>query len=425
MTSSAPKAILVLSALAAALPAMAQTNTDPNADPFYRGRNESVGERRRPELEPAGVPVGAFRLFPSLSVGLASDDNVFATETNEQSDTIVTLAPEAVLRSQWSRFAVELAAGAERRDFSDLDNESTTATRARADGRVDIRRDLRGRISLSHDGAFERRGDNDPLGLVEPIELTENRVSGGIEKDFNRVRVSVGAARAEADFEDGRLGGGGVVDQDFRDRDFTEWNARVDYALSPTTALFLRYADRTYDYTITTAGPGGNRDFDSNQVLGGVNFDLTELIRGEIGLGRVSSKAAAGGGDVEGLSQYGAIDWFVTGLTTVSFHAGRDVSESGIFGASSVLQEEYRLGVAHELLRNLVLGAEGAWRSDEFEGLDREDDRQVLSVTADWYVNRLAVVHAGVSREEQESVGVSRTRDYDRTSATIGVTLRR
>jgi len=412
---------VALGTLAASLTLGAAEAQTATTNAFDRGRNESVTERHRPELDPIGVPVGALRLFPSLTVGLAHDDNVYAAETNEQSDTITTLAPAATLRSQWSRHYLEVGAAGERREYADLDNESTTTWRAFANGLVDIRRDLRGRLSLAHNTSFEPRGDNDPLGLVEPIELSDNHITANIEKEFNRVRVSFAVSRAEIDYKDGRLGGGGIVDQDFRDRDLTTWSARADYALTPGTAIFAAYTDRSYDYTTA----GGNRDFDASQALAGLSFDLTNLVRGEIGLGYVSSDYAAGVGDTDGFSQYGRLEWFATRLTTVSLRASRDVTEAGVAAASSILREEYVVGVDHELLRNVVIGAEAGWVSDEYDGIDREDDRKVLSASVDWHVNRVAVVHAGLYREDQESTGAARIRDYDRTSASVGVTLRR
>lgn len=413
---------LALSTLAAlAAPANAQVASDP----FDRGRNEGVRERPRPEVDPIGMPVGAFRLYPTLGVALSSDDNVFAGEFVEESDTIVSLSPAATLRSQWSRHELVLGARGEQRSFSDFNNEDTTTYRASADGRVDVRRDLRGRMSLSHESRYEPRGDNDPLGLVEPIELTEDRVSGNIQKEFSRVRVSVGAVHSELDFEDGRLGGGGVFDQDFRDRDLTEWDARVDYALTPSVAVFASYVDRSYDYVETPPVPGGNRNFDSNRAIAGVSFDLSNLIRGEVGAGQVTSDSSTGIGNFDGFSQYAALDWFVTRLTTVSLRAERDVEEAGVFTAASILRDHYVLNIDHELMRNVLIGFEANWRSDEFDGIDRDDDIKGLTAGVEWFVNRLAVVHASIYRHDQESTGVDRTRSYDRTAATIGVTLRR
>lgn len=416
---------VALSTLAASLTLAAAAHAQVASDPFDRGRNEGVRERPRPETDPIGMPAGAFRLYPSLGASITQDDNVFAGEVVEENDTIFSLSPAASLRSQWSRHELVLAARGEQRSFSDFDNEDTTTYRASADGRVDVRRDLRGRMSLSHERGYEPRGENDPLGLVEPIELTEDRIAGSLQKEFSRVRVSVGAAHSELDFEDGRLGGGGVFDQDFRDRDLTEWDARIDYALTPSVAVFATYVDRSYDYVETPPVPGGNRNFDSNRAIAGVSFDLSNLVRGEVGAGHVTSDSATGIGDFDGFSQYAALDWFVTRLTTVSLRAERDVEEAGVFTAASILRDHYVLNIDHEILRNVLVGFEANWRSDEFDGIDRDDDIKGLSAGVEWFVNRLAVVHASIYRHDQESTGVDRTRSYDRTAATIGVTLRR
>lgn len=49
-------------------------------------RDTGVLNRARPDYDAPGVPAGGFTLFPSLTVAVGSDDNLFATEAFEVDD---------------------------------------------------------------------------------------------------------------------------------------------------------------------------------------------------------------------------------------------------------------------------------------------------------------------------------------------------
>ncbi len=372
---------------------------------------------------PTGVHLGAFQLYPAVSVALLQDDNVYATDTNTEDSTITSISPSLVLRSGWSRHELTLAASAEHRAYSDLSDEDRTTWRAGASGRVDIRRDarLRGTFDVADDR--EMRGQFDPLGLAEPIEYHSTDGSVAFEKDFNRVRIGVGAAASRLDYEDGRLFGGGVVDQDFRDRDEREWNGRVDYGLSPDTSLFISFADRSYDYDSTIFG---DRDFEARQALAGAHFDITRLVQGEIGIGYVwSDYDNPAQPDLDGFSANGSVTWFPSRLTTVTFSAARNVQESGIVTSSSVLRESYGVRVDHELLRSVGLWAAADRADDDFNAIDRDDRHTHFGLGADWTVNRLAKLGLGYNAERHTSDGAQRYRDYDRDVFGVTLTLSR
>src|SRR6186997_2124780 len=75
---------------------------------------------------PIGLPVGGFRLFPSLSIGAAHDDNVFRTDVGVRSDTYFQFQPALVLNSNWSRHSLSFEARAQDYRYSTLKDESHT-----------------------------------------------------------------------------------------------------------------------------------------------------------------------------------------------------------------------------------------------------------------------------------------------------------
>src|SRR3546814_9752172 len=79
--------------VAVAMPVQAQEGTAPVA----------VFDQPREGLDPKGLDIGAFRLFPSLTVSETFDDNIFAEENGEQMDLITAVTGAVVARSEWTR----------------------------------------------------------------------------------------------------------------------------------------------------------------------------------------------------------------------------------------------------------------------------------------------------------------------------------
>src|SRR5690606_16740439 len=78
-------------------------------NPFNRGRYIAVTERAQPQFDPEPVRAGAFDVWASLGLSAEFNDNVFASTTNEESDTIFRIQPNVEARSNWSSH--ELNAG--------------------------------------------------------------------------------------------------------------------------------------------------------------------------------------------------------------------------------------------------------------------------------------------------------------------------
>jgi len=100
---------------------------------------EDVGvlDRPRPEYDSKGIPLGGFRLFPTLDLAASYDDNVFRLDT-PQSDYYFTISPTLRLQSQWGRHSLEPIA-----DRTPMSIRSSAAKptdwKVAPDGRLDTR----------------------------------------------------------------------------------------------------------------------------------------------------------------------------------------------------------------------------------------------------------------------------------------------
>ncbi len=403
-------------AAAVASPATAQVAYD-------RDHNLSVGDRAYQAHKPLGIRTGAFLVLPVLDLGVEFNDNIYAAATGETEDTIFTVAPSVAVESQWSVHRLNLFGGLTSRTFMDADDDNVLDWRIGADGQIDIRRDtyLTGNLSTGQETEARFAG-NGPATLLEPIEYDFTRAGAAIVRNVNRFRATLGVDYMNYDFQDGQIIAGPVFDQDFRDYDGFDITGRLDFAVSPDTALFGSVTHRTREYD--TAVP--NRDSEGWRYLVGANFDVSATVRGEVGVGYSSTDydnpAFA---SIDGFSAYGQLEWFPTQITTVTLRGLRDTVESDIGAASGIERSGASIRVDHELRRDIVLNGRYGYEQDEYDAVDRNDDTSRFGVGADWYVNRLVTAGVNYERVSQNSDGVARDRDFDANRLMFNVTLRR
>lgn len=408
-------AFIAIGALAA--PAYAQ-------GAYSRDNNISVQQRADGEHAPLGMGLGSFLLYPQLDFGIEKNDNIFAASTNETDDTILTAGASARLASQWSRHGLNFFGGVQSRTFSDNGDDDAVDWRVRADGRIDILQDTRVHFGAATGRTTESRfAGNGPAALAEPVEFDFDEFNGEIVRDVNRIRASLGYRYGQFDFKDGRLVGGGVFDQDDRDYDLRDITGRIDFAISPDTAIFGSVTQRERDYDLDTVL---DRDSDGMRYLVGANFDLTSVVRGEVAVGYSdTSYDDPTLADVDGVSGFGQIEWFVTNITTLTGNASRDTVESGISGASSIERTTYGFRADHELRRDIILTGGYAMDQDKYQSVARDDDRTRFNVGVDWYMNRFVKLGAAYERFDQDSSGPAADRDFTANVFALRASLRR
>ena len=218
---------------------------------------------------------------------------------------------------------------------------------------------------------------------------------------------------------------GGIADQDGRDRDEILGEFRGDYAISPDTAVFGRIRYINQEYTSTTAG-GTTRDQDGYTLDVGANFDLSNLVRGEVGIGYLTrSFDDPAFDDVNGLSVDGQVEWFITPLTTITAFASRGLQPAAVANSPAFISTAYGARVDHELRRNVILSAGFDLGEDDYEGIDRTDDRSNITLSGTYLLNRYVGVSLDFVNTQQDSSGVNGQPDFEVNKVLIGVILQR
>lgn len=412
---------------AAATSASAQTFSNFgtfDAFPGYsRGRNVSVLERDRPEYRAAGLRSGGFLVYPRVDVSVAHTNNVYATDTNKISDTYTDVTPQVSLASDWSRHSLSGGAGFKGRRFMDEKSENQNGWFANGLGRLDVIGDssIQGGFDVKKE-YVDRSDSGSPVNAAKPVPVvTGGAMLRGISQAGRR-RIIVQGNYVKQNFDDVASRLGGTIDQD--NRDLTGWRAvgRGEYAVSPSAAVFGQVNYNTYDYRTV---PGVvSRDSKEFNLIGGANFDLTALARGEVSVGYVKRKyEAATFNDIKGLTTSANIEYFLTPLTTITGTLGRGVQDSTVAGSGGYVASSATLRVDHELLRNLLLNANVRFQKDDYKGIDRNDKIRNFNLGARYLMNRGVGVAANVDFGKRDSNGAasvaSQNYDYTRFMLTL------
>ncbi|MBA3067512.1 MAG: outer membrane beta-barrel protein [Hyphomonas sp.] len=400
-------------------------------DNYYsRDKYEAVKDRQQPEFDPEPVRLGAFVVRSNAEVGLTSNDNVFATNNNEESDIVARFGGEVAADTDWSVHGLGFDVTAYRNQYLDLNDESTTDVTGRLRGRLDVTRELSLRGSVFAEDRSEPRTDFvNAFGVDRPVEYTRKGVTADADYQNDRIRWNNGVSFADEDYSDGNATGTGTnIDQDYRDRSIVQGRSRLSYAVSPNLAVFAQATASQSDYDVEQIFGGLPRSRDSKgyTVSGGVDFELTSLIRGDIAVGYLNeTKDDSFFSDVSGLSIDGRMAWFPTRLTTVNFDAARRVVDTGAFESPSAVETRFGVSVDHELRRNIVLTGYAGVSNYEYEETDRKDENLEFGAVATYKMNKRLhwEVFARNRERDVSGTGVFGDPSYGQTQFGIGLKL--
>lgn len=373
---------------------------------------ESVVDRARPELDASGIPMGAFRLRLAVDLSLARDSNIFAQDTDEQDDRILTVSPRLELTSGWSRHSLDLVAEADVGRYDDNGAEDFDDYAVGANLRLDLTRASALRFGGRFDSVHEDRFAPDDVNGVEPTEYERSVFTAGYARRSGRVavRAEAGLRRWNYYDVDSTLG---TVNNDDRDRSEVSLSLRAGYEWRPQIEFYVQAGVDNRDYDDDADDNGLDRSSDGANVAVGVQAALSgaSYVEGFAGY----SKRDYDDGLLDSLDTPwfgGRLVWNPTGLTTVTLEGRRAIEETTFDQASGYVATRLGVGVDHELKRNLLLRAGGYTQTNDYEGVDREDDVTYLELGATYMMNRNLWVLLDYTRRERD-VSPNDTSDYE------------
>ena len=392
---------------------------------FSRDRNIAVRERARPEYQALGLSNGGFSSFPKVEGGLEYNDNIFAASTGRTSDWIWRVKPQFYTQSNWSQHLLDFYGSATFNRYFSNTTENTTDWDIGADGRLDVNRATNVGAGAEFSRFTEpRTSSGAPIAAAHPVQYTVGQSYLDGSHVFNRLKLSARGDWKKFDYISVPSILGGLIGENNRDRTYTDAVGRADYAISPDTAVFIEASGNWRDYRKPGTLLNPARDSQGYQVLGGANFDLTSLLRGEIGVGYIHQDyKSALYGDTGGFGARATVEWFPSQITTVTATASRSIEDSAIVGSGGYLTTNGGLQVDHEFLRNLIVSANASYGNDSYNGVDRTDRRYGAGLSATYLLTRRIGLNTGYTYFKQNSSGAQGGQDFRVNRFTVGLVL--
>lgn len=423
MNKSIKVAILASAFLVAGLSSVfAQAEND-----FARDRDLGVLDRPRPEYDAIGIPLDTFLLYPRLNIIGGYDDNIYAVQTGAVGDGIVQLQPSLMLKSQWSQNELDLALHSSINRYFDHTLEDTNDYGASVNGRLDVLASTKLNASASYDLETEaREAESATRNTISPVQfgLWQSQISGS--RQFDRLQVSLTGTWDSFNYLDGLDDTGAVVDEHFRNVEDLGETLRADYAISPDTAVFVSGNLNQHAYSLQP--PAVLNDFNSHgyEVLGGVNFQITSLVTGEVGAGYfVQDFPHVGGENLGSFAIHGSVQWFPSELTTVTVKVDRLVQDSDIENSAGYVTTGGSAEVDEEVRYNVILTGLLSYNNDTYQGIDRDDERWTAGVGAKYLMTRELGLGLNFYHDSQVSTGTARFINFEINRVMLNVVLQK
>jgi len=367
------------------------------------GRNEDVLDRFEDELPPVSPRVGAFVIRPQLRGSLIYDDNIFATESDEEEDMIGVLGFGARALSDLPQHAIGFRANADFYQYFENTDENYWVGELGTSGRYDLNRETSFGADLSARRLVEPRDEPDDLGGEEPTvfygyraAVNGQNISGNIVS-----RVELGTQFLEYEDTETPVG---TIDAESRNRDEFFGDARIGYRYLGPQEVYVRFRgnDRTFDQDLDDNG--FQRESTGYRADLGATADLGGLFYLDASIGYQSQDYDdARFGTVDSPVATASLLWNPTRLTSVRAEGSYEFVESLTTGTPGYWRSLYTLRIAHELPYDFLVIGRLILQERDFERINRDDDTYGADIGLRYRIDRGLFLDAEYRFREQDS----------------------
>jgi len=338
---------------------------------------------------------------------------------------VTTVAPELLVRSDWSRHALNAELRGSYTTYASASDLDRPLLDGRIDGRIDLQRDTS--IDLEGRGAVGTDNPGSPnteAGLSRLPVYTSVGATAGLTQRFNRLELSGKALIDRTDYAASTFTDGTTFDN--RDRNYTQTGLRLraGYETVPGFKPFVEAeADRrVHDETLDRAG--FQRDSTGRTARVGFALDLPRGLKGEVSGGyTIRDYRDPALRQVKGFIFDSSLAWSATGLTTVTLSAKSGVNELVLPGRSGYLAQDIGLQVDHAFRRWLVGSLRFGLGLDVYGGAEGTDRRYAFAAAMTYKATRTVHIKGELRREMMRSNDAGR--DYTADIVLVGLRLQR
>lgn len=359
-------------------------------------------ERQSSEYEKQGLRAGSFVVSPKLDINNQYDTNIYRQDKrlNSVDSYIVHFKPGVNVRSDWSRHAFNLAFDSDFAQYATQGSQNEFQDMfTHANGRLDVLRDSFFDLGFAYNSIHEDRGSPDQIAGRAPTFYDTKGINAFYTHKLNRISVNAGLDAIRYDYQNVVTSLNTLLEMSTR----SHWEyapaVRLGYEIQPEYEAYVKfiYKEADYDSLVRSNGAGVayNRNSTGYNALGGLAFELTQMVTGDLSVGYLQrSYVDSRLPDISGVNGFIKLKWRPTALTTVNGKFSRDINETTQAGVAGVMSTGLTLGIDHELLRNVLLNAEGNYINNDYKGsaapnlVNRNDNVYIGTVGVKYLLNR-------------------------------------
>lgn len=388
------------------------------------GVNDLRARQYPDRADAQGIPLGTFTLRPSINQSINVERNRTGSTNDDRSFLQTDL--RSTLTSDWDRHALTITGeGIWQKNFSGSGAEQPTVN-LNADLRLDLPADTIAHITAGYQ--FFREDTSDPNAIANASKQSAvNQFNTGLslERDFGVLRGTTAVALTRTVYSDAVLSDGTPVTLSDRNQTAGTWRGRIGYELSPALIPFLE-ADlglAVYDQSHDSNGYAR-----SNQSFGGkagVELDLGEKMKGELGFGYQhtefdDSRLAA----IDSPTIDGKIAWSPQRGTDVSIGLATTVQPSTTAGESGYTAYQLTSTLSHQLRDDLTAKLTGGtiWRNYPSDSTFADETEYDAALGFTWGINRYLDLTSNVGYQLTSRKTGDDTRQVQ---AGVGLTVKR
>lgn len=333
---------------------------------------------------------GAVDINAGVAISEQFTDNVFLTANDRRSDFVTVVAPWVELSVSRENFRFSFEASAELARFADSSSEDYEDFFLGMETRFRINDDIFAFGGLDHAWDHEARNSPDDVNGLDPTEFQETTGFFGIGGTLAGDRsFRLGVNARKLDFDDTPAAGGGLIDNDDRDRVQFEFGGRLGVARTAQGEFFVQgiYDQRDYDDRIDNGGAGFQRSSEGIQAAFGYSGDVG-MMRGEVLVGVLSQDYDDPRFDTTTAVDYGAnLTWRVGENTQLTGIVERTLEETTLSGASGYLSSTAGLRLRHRVASNISFAGHFFLTENDYQGVPRTDVLTETGVSLRYYIN--------------------------------------
>ena len=340
--------------------------------------------------ETPGIPLGTFVLRPSVTQSIN-------TETTKDGNTrqrraFLETDAAATLTSDWGRHQLSVTSeGAWQRNISG-EGEEQPSFKINGDLRLDLPRDTVAHLTAGYN--FYREDTDDPDAIAnatQQSDVQEFSAGASVQRDFGILRGTTALALTRSIYSDATLASGATVALSDRNQTTGTLRGRVGYELSPALIPFIEATIGRTLYDETRDSAGYERSGHSYGAKAGVEVDLGEKLKGEVGVGyeradfednRLSS--------IDTATLDASLLWSPIRGTDVNLDLQTSIQPTTTAGESGYVSHALTTTVTHQLRDNLVGTMIGGvvWRDYPTDSTINDELVYSAATGLTWNINR-------------------------------------